>query len=1055
MPRRWIVVLALAVCALATGQESEPIRQELEQRLAEARELPVGDGDGSRRETLIGCYTTAIAALDATAQWSARADELRAEAELAPARAAELEERLAADDVPGPSLDGASVEELDRRAKGARAERDLARAELERLEAAVLGAPERKREIAERRAELATRIEGFDVALRAGALEGEDAELAAARLAQARAQRTAAEAHVEALRVEEQTDELRTDVLSLDVRVARRDVSRAEASVAAIEEALVAERLAVTERRKKEAEESRRAALEQGPAFSEAAEGTLALRERSVAVAKELESLGADLAQRRSQLEGLERRFDETRRRVEIVGLSNPISLLLRQEQRRLIEARASGVGRRDVQQELTDTQLELLDRAIELDALDDRTWIDGLVEAATDGETSEVEAREIAEELYRDRYDAVRANRDILETQFDRLLEIDVAGGEIAERLDAYEEYVEERVLWIRSARPVWKVPPAAYADEVRTAGSFEEWSEVASALRREARRRPVFFFGTIVLVLGLFAGRTRVRRALRYEADLARQRRQVSILPTLRAVGWSAFLVIGFAAPLVAFGILLRASFVDEALVAALGLACERAIAAALILGSLRVLALPDGLGDAHFGWPDRVIALVRSQATRLMPIVPAAALVGDFLVNVDTTTGSDAVARLAFFVEGGSILYFIHRLLHPSRGVLALSVTGSSSQELLFRLRRVWYLAAVGVSAALLALAFLGYGFTARSLLGRLELTFAFVLALIVVRAIALRWIMLVRRNEALERRQKRREEELAKRLAEIERRRKAGEEVDDVDSEGLVVEEETPDFAAMSQDVRDLVRLLTGFAAFAGVLAIWTAVLPALGFFDRIRLWQREGSLTEYVTGVDGSGEMTTRSIVEWVTLGDIGLAVLVLFATWIAIRNVTSVLELLLFRRFQLGSGERYAIATLVKYLITLIGLAVAFQEIGLSWGKLQWLVAGVSVGLGFGLQEIFANFISGITLLFERPVRVGDWVTLDDVEGVVSKIRIRATTIRDRDLKELIVPNREFITGRFINWTLSDPVSRIVVPVGIAYGSDTELAITRLLEAGR
>ncbi|MEM8711282.1 MAG: mechanosensitive ion channel domain-containing protein, partial [Planctomycetota bacterium] len=147
--------------------------------------------------------------------------------------------------------------------------------------------------------------------------------------------------------------------------------------------------------------------------------------------------------------------------------------------------------------------------------------------------------------------------------------------------------------------------------------------------------------------------------------------------------------------------------------------------------------------------------------------------------------------------------------------------------------------------------------------------------------------------------------------------------------------------------------------------------------------------------------------------------------------------------------------ERYAVTTLLRYLLTTVGLLVAFDELGLAWSQLQWLVAGVSVGLGFGLQEIFANFVSGLTLLFERPVRVGDWVTLGDIEGVVSKIRIRATTIRDRDLKELIVPNREFITGRFINWTLSDQVSRVKVAVGIAYGSDTELAIQLLLEAGR
>ncbi|RMF73039.1 MAG: potassium transporter KefA, partial [Planctomycetota bacterium] len=105
--------------------------------------------------------------------------------------------------------------------------------------------------------------------------------------------------------------------------------------------------------------------------------------------------------------------------------------------------------------------------------------------------------------------------------------------------------------------------------------------------------------------------------------------------------------------------------------------------------------------------------------------------------------------------------------------------------------------------------------------------------------------------------------------------------------------------------------------------------------------------------------------------------------------------------------------------------------------------------------LGFGLQEIFANFVSGLIILFERPVRVGDIVTVGGVEGVVTRIQIRATTIQDWDRRELLVPNREFITNQLINWTLSDPVTRLIVPVGIAYGSDTTRARELLLDIAK
>jgi potassium efflux system protein len=148
-------------------------------------------------------------------------------------------------------------------------------------------------------------------------------------------------------------------------------------------------------------------------------------------------------------------------------------------------------------------------------------------------------------------------------------------------------------------------------------------------------------------------------------------------------------------------------------------------------------------------------------------------------------------------------------------------------------------------------------------------------------------------------------------------------------------------------------------------------------------------------------------------------------------------------------------GARYAYSTVCKYAITAIGIMVAFNTIGLKWEKLQWLVAALSVGLGFGLQEIVANFICGLIVLFERPFRIGDTVTTGDISGTVSRIRIRATTVVDWDRKELIVPNKEFVVGRLINWSLTENIVRIKIPVGIAYGSDTDLAEQLLLKAAK
>ena len=119
---------------------------------------------------------------------------------------------------------------------------------------------------------------------------------------------------------------------------------------------------------------------------------------------------------------------------------------------------------------------------------------------------------------------------------------------------------------------------------------------------------------------------------------------------------------------------------------------------------------------------------------------------------------------------------------------------------------------------------------------------------------------------------------------------------------------------------------------------------------------------------------------------------------------------------------------------------------------GISWASYQWLVAAVTVGLGFGLQEIFANFVSGLIVLFEQPIRVGDVVTIGDVTGVVSRIRMRATTVTNWDHQDFIVPNKEFITGRLLNWTLSNTINRVVITVGVAYGTEPNLVRRILLD---
>jgi potassium efflux system protein len=185
------------------------------------------------------------------------------------------------------------------------------------------------------------------------------------------------------------------------------------------------------------------------------------------------------------------------------------------------------------------------------------------------------------------------------------------------------------------------------------------------------------------------------------------------------------------------------------------------------------------------------------------------------------------------------------------------------------------------------------------------------------------------------------------------------------------------------------------------------------------------------------------------------LGSVLFALLSVVIAYVLTRNLPGLLEVLVLSRLQMRQGSSYAITTVLTYLIIVIGTLIFFSSLGVSWDKLQFLAAGLSVGLGFGLQEIFGNFISGLIILFERPIRIGDTITIGTFSGTVSRIRIRATTITDFDRKEVIIPNKAFVTERLINWSLSDTTTRVLIKVGVAYGSDLDKVKKVLLQAAK
>ena len=191
----------------------------------------------------------------------------------------------------------------------------------------------------------------------------------------------------------------------------------------------------------------------------------------------------------------------------------------------------------------------------------------------------------------------------------------------------------------------------------------------------------------------------------------------------------------------------------------------------------------------------------------------------------------------------------------------------------------------------------------------------------------------------------------------------------------------------------------------------------------------------------------------------VGLGDVSISLggvlgffLTLWLSWLIARFVSFVLEEEVFSRVRTAHGVSFAVSTFTRYAILVMGFLVAMGAIGFSMDRVALLISALGVGIGFGLQNVVNNFVSGAILLFERPIRVGDWVQVEDLFGVVSTIGIRASKVRTFDGADVIVPNGDLISARVTNWTLSDKKRRVILPVGVAYGTPPRRVLELLEE---
>jgi potassium efflux system protein len=861
---------------------------------------------------------------------------------------------------------------------------------------------------------------------------GELAILTDARKLAAELRRDAQNAELARLEQELLSHSVRLELLKAQRDVAARDLAY-EQQVASVFQGIVNDK-----RQSSAAKAQQDAALAEleaegkHPAVRALAQGNAELTRELPEVAASIERASAQLKASEEQTRSIEQSLARSRQRLEVGGISQVIGRLFLEEREDLPKlsqyrsdarnraAALADIGLAQVRIEEQQRDLSQLDAAVGLamaeiaDAVSDEEELGGI--------------RSEVERLLKDRRDLLlQAGRTY--TRYLRLLgDLDIAQRRLLEVTEDYKAFLDQHLLWIPSSSLFGFAELQALPAAAAWALSPSHWVYVVTATVAAMLEYMLATIAALTLLVLVFTARRPLNRWSAVLNDGLGRLSTDHIGRTLGSMAIAAVRALPVPLVLAVAGWLLDVSPSQSEFTRSVGTSLFAVAPFLYNLSLVRLLCADKGVMQLHFGWSDRSLTVIRRQLNRLIVIAAPVLFFTALLYASPNPAHRESLARLGFVIIMLILSVSLRPLAHPRTGVAATHYD-CNPETWVSRLRWLWYAIAFGAPLLLAIASMVGYLYTAAMLTRHLIDTLWLALGIIVANLVVLRWLALARRKielqQALEERELRKAEQAA------------AEHEAEMEGEAPQAQSKPLDLDAVDQQTRRLLHAGLSFIGIIGAWGIWSDVLPALGILRQVSVWSR----TMVVDGVQTLAP---------VSLADLLLALVVIAVTLIASRNLPGLTEIAVLRHLKLQSGSRYTINTLIRYTLITIGAIAVLNIIGLNWSKIQWLVAALSVGLGFGLQEIVANFFSGLIILFERPVRVGDTVTVGQLTGTVSRVRIRATTITDWDRKEIIVPNKAFITEQVINWTLSDPITRIVVSVGISYGSDDKLA-TRVM----
>ncbi|MEM9282531.1 MAG: mechanosensitive ion channel domain-containing protein [Verrucomicrobiota bacterium] len=711
--------------------------------------------------------------------------------------------------------------------------------------------------------------------------------------------------------------------------------------------------------------------------------------------------------ERQSALDSIRSDFESVKRQVELGGLEGTFAAVLLERQRSLPSALEERQLLRTIREDLTEAQRRQF-------LLENSSGQSGKISNSLESSSAQLH-RDVESTLERLRNDLISNYRRLIRS----LGQLDRTEHQIDQEAQSFRSYLSEQLFWVRSSPWLnvgtfaeiesslrWAVGPSRVGDL---------WNQLTSI--------PFWLYAIwLGLLVPLLTGRGKFVRQLEVMGDRTRRVSSDKYANTLRAFSMTCLLALPVPFSLVAFGTTLRN--LPEATEWSFGLGSGLLNLGVILFAVTftREVAREKGLGVYHFKWRRETIAQFRALLRKTALIYAPVGLLVFLVIAEYNAEHFNSLGRIAALVGVIGIGIQFIRFTKPQSDSGAISVEDSSGGNHEF-FRRTWifWLHAL-ITLGLVFLLVSGFVITAFLLLAELQMSILAILIAFVVHGMALRWFEIRERKMALG-------EAIAERKARLLAAAEEKIEEEHDSEEMLIIEAEKSqqlDLVEVAEQTRNVIQFLVGALLLTSLYYIWTELAPVLSVLEGI-------------------------NVVGSLSIADFGFTILIIAVIISITKNLAGLLEMLVLRRLDIVPGTRAAMISLAQYAVIAIGALIVFRHVGIDWSQFGWIAAALSVGLGFGLQEVVANFICGIILLFERPIRVGDVVSVSGVEGTVSRIQMRATTITNWDREEFVVPNKEFITGSLLNMTLTNPINRLIFRVGVAYGSDTE-EVLRILE---